>query len=104
VKTDRALIFAITVIILGAVGQAPAAGAEQVVISVPEMHCVGCANAIREALRKLPHVQRVSFDFPAKTITAHTADPGQLTESEIRAAVAKLNYKVADISRSNESK
>jgi copper chaperone CopZ len=77
---------------------------EQVVISVPEMHCIGCANTIRETLKKLTHVQRVTFDFPAKTVTAETVKPGQLTDTEIQAAVAKLNYKVANIARSDETK
>jgi copper chaperone len=40
----------------------------ETVVSAPDIVCEGCANAIRNALGKLPGVEQVSVDVAAKTV------------------------------------
>jgi len=62
-------------------------------LGVPTIKCEGCLETIRTALTKRSGVQTVEGDPDRKEVTV-TFDPGQLTESEIRAAIAEAGFLV----------
>jgi copper chaperone len=51
-------------------------------LSAPDIHCGGCANAIKNALGKTPGVSDVAVDVDAKTVTVtHDAPVAALTDA-----------------------
>jgi uncharacterized protein len=62
-------------------------------LDVGGMHCVNCPTLIEERLAQLPHVQRVSVDYPSGRATVtHT---GTLEVSDLQKTVAGDGYTVA---------
>jgi len=60
---------------------------------IPTVTCEGCVEAIRTALSKHPGVQTIEGD-PIRKEVVVTFNPGQITESEIRAAIAGARFVV----------
>jgi copper chaperone CopZ len=56
-------------------GSARAAEPTPTTISIPEMHCGGCAKKVTTKLTELPGVAQAEADMKAKTITV-TPKPG----------------------------
>lgn len=62
-------------------------------VKVPTIKCGGCVETIRSALSKRPGVQTVEGDPTRKEITV-TFNPEQLTERDLRAAIADAGFRV----------
>lgn len=63
------------------------------VISVPEIHCGHCKNAIEGALQPLDGVQSASVDVPQATV-AVTFDPDAVSREELVATIEEQGYEV----------
>ena len=59
--------------------------------SVPGISCGHCKNAIEGELAPLNDVESALVDIDAKTVTV----VGEITEADVRAAVAEAGYEVA---------
>jgi uncharacterized protein len=71
-------------------GQAPL---QVLRLDVGGMHCINCPTLIEQRLTQLPHVQRVSVDYPSGRATVtHT---GSLEVSDLQKAVAGDGYTLA---------
>lgn len=63
----------------------------QLVLSVPDITCGHCVNAITSSVGGVPGVSTVDVDLAAKTVTVTgTADP-----VAVRSAIAEAGYPVA---------
>lgn len=62
-------------------------------LKVPTIKCEGCVEKIRESLTKRCGVERVEGDPQRKEITV-TFNPAQLTDADIRTAVADAGFLV----------
>jgi copper chaperone len=67
---------------------------QDMVLSVPEIHCEKCEQAINGSLGKLSGVQSVSTDVPTKTVRLKY-DPGQISMAQIEATLDDQGYTVA---------
>ena len=61
--------------------------------SVPGISCGHCKNAIEGELTPLDSVESALVDIDAKTVTV----VGEITESDVRAAVDEAGYEVASV-------
>ena len=62
-------------------------------LDVGGMHCINCTTLVEQRLAQLPHVQRVSVDYPSGRATVtHT---GSLEVSDLQKAVAGDGYTLA---------
>ena len=59
------------------------------------MHCASCASNIEKSLRKVSGVEEVSVSLMLKKGTVEAED--NVSEDEIKKAVAKVGYKVTRI-------
>lgn len=64
---------------------------ETLKLSVPNMKCMGCVNAITNGLKVLSNTLEVSTDIPSHIVTVKY-DAGQLTEQEIMSKMKSLGY------------
>jgi copper chaperone CopZ len=62
-------------------------------LKVPTIKCEGCVETLRTALSKRSGVQTVAGDPNRKEVTVRF-NPDQLTEHEIRAAIADAGFLV----------
>lgn len=60
-------------------------------LKVPTIKCEGCVETIRNTLAKRSGVRAVEGDPNRKEVTV-TFDPGQVTESDVRAAIADAGF------------
>ncbi len=74
-----------------AAGSAPSSPGEQVVISVPDMHCDACAARIHEGLSRTKGLLRATVDVDAKTVQLRL-DPEQLTVEAAEERLRDLGY------------
>jgi len=70
------------------------ASIQETVLSVPDVSCEHCVNAINGALKDLPGVQAVNTDIPTKTVHLRY-DPNQLSLEKVEAALDDVGYTVA---------
>jgi copper chaperone len=59
----------------------------------PDIHCEGCANAIKRSVGALPGVQKVEVDIPGKNVAVQY-NPAQLSDLDIRARLEKAGFPV----------
>lgn len=71
---------------------------QEVTLSVPDMSCEHCVNAINNALKGLEGVENVKVDLPSKTV-AFSYQPEDVTMEKIEAALDDAGYSVAGVSR-----
>lgn len=64
------------------------------VLSVPDVSCQTCKNAIEGALRPLPGVQTTDVDITARTVTVDF-DEAVLDRDAVVAAIEERGYQVA---------
>ncbi len=64
---------------------------ETLKLSVPNMKCMGCVNAITNGLKGLSQVQEINTDIPAHTVTV-TYNAESLTKEEIISKMKTLGY------------
>ena len=66
---------------------------QETVLSVPDVSCEHCVNAINGALKDLPGVETVNTDIPTKTVLLRF-DPNMVTMEKIEAALDDIGYTV----------
>jgi copper chaperone len=67
---------------------------QETVLSVPDISCQHCVNAINGALKELPGVEAVSTDIPTKTVHLRY-DSEQISMEKVEAALDDVGYTVA---------
>lgn len=67
---------------------------QETVLSVPDVSCQHCVNAINGALKGLPGVESVNTDIPTKTVHLRY-DAGQISMEKVEAALDDIGYTVA---------
>jgi copper chaperone CopZ len=67
---------------------------QEATLSVPDISCEHCVNAINGALKGLPGVEAVSTDIPTKTVHLRY-DPGQLSLEKVEAVLDDVGYTIA---------
>jgi cation transport ATPase len=73
----------------------PAATVEQITLSVPSIHCMGCVTKIRDELSKLPVVVAVDGDPHSKhvVVTMRNGDGGRAT---VEKAITRIGHVVGE--------
>ena len=66
---------------------------QETVLSVPDVSCEHCVNAINGALKDLPGVETVNTDIPTKTVLLRF-DPNKVTMEKIEAVLDDIGYTV----------
>jgi copper chaperone len=67
---------------------------QETILSVPDISCEHCVNAINGALRGLPGVETVNTDIPTKTVHLRY-DPSQITMVQVEEVLDDIGYTVA---------
>jgi copper chaperone len=67
---------------------------QETILSVPDISCEHCVNAINSALRGLPGVETVNTDIPTKTVHLRY-DPNQVTMVKVEEVLDDIGYTVA---------
>jgi copper chaperone len=67
---------------------------QETILSVPDISCEHCVNAINGALRGLSGVETVNTDIPTKTVLLRY-DPSQITMTKIEEVLDDIGYTVA---------
>ena len=66
---------------------------QETVLSVPDVSCEHCVNAINGALKDIPGVETVNTDIPTKTVLLRF-DPNKVTMEKIEAVLDDIGYTV----------
>ncbi len=67
---------------------------QETVLSVPDISCQHCVNAINGALKELPGVTMVDTDIPSKTVHLRY-DPERVSMEKVEEALDDVGYTVA---------
>ena len=67
---------------------------QETILSVPDISCQHCVNAINGALKELPGVETVSTDIPTKTVHLRY-DPERVSMEKVEEALDDVGYTVA---------
>lgn len=67
---------------------------QESVLSVPDISCEHCVNAINGALKDLPGVEAVNTDIPSKTVHLRY-DPSQISLEKVETVLDDVGYTVA---------
>jgi copper chaperone len=67
---------------------------QEVQLSVPDISCEHCVQAINGALQVIPGVEAVSTDIPTKTVQLRY-DPKQVSMAKVEAVLDDIGYTVA---------
>ena len=68
---------------------------KKIKMTIEGMHCASCASNIERSLKKVPGVREVSVSLMLKKGTVQADE--QVSEDELKKAVAKTGYKVSRI-------
>ena len=66
---------------------------QQTDLSVPDISCEHCVNAINGALQDVPGVEAVSTDIPTKKVHVRY-DPNQVTLTKVEEILDDIGYTV----------
>jgi copper chaperone len=66
---------------------------QEIVLSVPDISCEHCVNAIDGALKDVPGVEAVSTDIPTKKVHLRY-DPNQVTLAKVEDILDDIGYTV----------
>jgi copper chaperone len=66
---------------------------QDAVLSVPDISCEHCVNAINGALKDVPGVEAVSTDIPTKKVHLRY-DPNQVTLAKVEDILDDIGYTV----------
>ena len=66
---------------------------QEIVLSVPDISCEHCVNAINGALKDVPGVEAVSTDIPTKKVHLRY-DPNQVTLAKVEEILDDIGYEV----------
>lgn len=67
---------------------------QDIVLSVPDMSCAHCVNAINSSLQALAGVENVQVNLPTKTVQLRY-HPSQVSLQQIESALDDVGYTVA---------
>jgi copper chaperone CopZ len=67
---------------------------QEATLSVPDISCEHCVNAINGALKQLLGVEAVSTDIPTKTVHLRY-DPSKLSLEKVESVLDDVGYTVA---------
>jgi len=67
---------------------------QEIVLSVPDVSCQHCVNAINGALGELPGVEAVATDIPTKSVHLRY-DSAQLSLQQIEATLDDAGYTIS---------
>lgn len=67
---------------------------QETILSVPDISCEHCVNAINGALKELPGVETVNTDIPTKTVYLRY-NTNQVTIAIVEAVLDDIGYTVA---------
>jgi len=67
---------------------------QETILSVPDVSCEHCVNAINGALKGLAGVETVNTDIPTKTVQLRY-DPNQVSMAKVEAVLDDIGYTVA---------
>ncbi len=70
--------------------------AETITLKAPDISCDHCINTIRKAVTKLPGVEFVKGDIPAKTVTMRY-EASRTKLDQIKQAMGEEDYPVASV-------
>ena len=68
---------------------------ERAVIPVSGMHCGGCERSVRQALERLPGVERAAAEHIGDEVEV-VYDPALVDRARIRAAIAAAGFTPGD--------
>lgn len=68
-------------------------------LRVPSIACEGCARSIKQALGRLPGVQKVEVDVAGKNVDVDY-DAGQVAEENIKERIESADYAVEGVGHS----
>lgn len=68
-------------------------------LRVPSIACEGCARSIKQALGRVPGVQKVEVDVAGKDVDVDY-DAGQVTEEDIKERIEAAGYTVEGVGHS----
>ncbi len=68
--------------------------AQEVILSVPDISCEHCVNAINGALQRLPGVEAVKTDIPTKTVHVRY-NAAAISMEKVESVLDDLGYTVA---------
>ncbi len=68
---------------------------KKIKISIEGMHCSSCASNIERSIKKIPGIKECSVSLMLKKGTIECED--NVSEEDIKKAVAKTGYKVVKI-------
>ena len=67
---------------------------QETVLSVPDISCQHCVNAINGALKELPGIETVDTDIPTKTVHLRY-EPAKISLEQVEAALDDVGYTIA---------
>jgi copper chaperone len=67
---------------------------QETVLSVPDISCQHCVNAINGALKVLPGIETVDTDIPTKTVHLRY-EPAKISLEEVEAVLDDVGYTIA---------
>jgi len=67
---------------------------QETILSVPDISCEHCVNAINAALKELPGVETVNTDIPTKTVSLRY-NTNLVTMAQVEAVLDDIGYTVA---------
>jgi len=73
--------------------------AESINVSVPEMECESCSNAIQGRLKKEAGVSKVTPDLDARVVKIETDDTVKFTDEQIKKLIKESGFDATDVTR-----
>jgi Cu+-exporting ATPase len=97
------LSLALCAVICFAFNAAQASDAKETIISVPDMHCGGCAKKLSTEMSKVAGVLKVETDLEAKTIKVTPKAQGNMSPKSLWEAVENAGKKPTKLEGPNGS-
>ena len=87
------LLAALTVInISGAI-------AETIKVSIPDMECDHCSQAVEDRLKLEKDITKISIDLKERVVTIHTVDSVKIPDEKINALIKDSGFEAKSIER-----
>jgi len=75
--------------------------AEVIKISIPEMECANCSNAIENRLKQEKDITKISIDLKQRAVSVETAESVKISDERIRELVKDSGFEAKEIVRVN---
>ena len=70
---------------------------KKIKLTIEGMHCASCASNIERSLKKVPGIKNASVSLMLKKGTVEIDDDANVSEEELKKAVARAGYKTTKI-------